>query len=105
MKIKGWLFSVFLGLFASNSCFGQAPPLNDNYSNSIPLIGTDVTFSGTLAGATLEDSQETVAFGGTYYAASVPTESVWWNWTAPVSTALTLEILSSTVDPFQPQGL
>lgn len=100
MKNNGWsLKSVIVAMvFAAFSSFGQTPPSNDNYSNSITLTGTDVTFSGTLAGATLESAgnflEESVYEN--QLGMSNPTESVWWNWTAPVSTVLTFEVLSSS---------
>jgi hypothetical protein len=96
MKYNGWLLVVFTGLFAASACFGQTPPPNDNFSNRIVLTGTDVTFTGTLAGATLEDSQEAVAYDNVLNTPA--TQSVWWSWTAPVSTVLTLQILSSSLD-------
>lgn len=109
MKINGWLCQLFLGLFATYACSAQTPPPNDNYSNSIALTGTDLTFTGTLAGATIEGSvatgfRELDAYENTYGVAQ-PTQSVWWNWTAPASTVLTLQILSSSPGLIQNQGL
>ena len=109
MKNNGWsLNSVIVAMvFAAFSSFGQTPPSNDNYSNSITLTGTDVTFTGTLAGATLESAGnflEASAYKNQLGMSSA-TESVWWNWTAPVSTVLTFTILSSSpLDPAIPGG-
>jgi len=103
MKVNGWLLIAFLGLFAASAGFGQTPPPNDNFSNRIVLYGTDLTFTGTLAGATVEDFHEVFA----YYDVSAgpsPTQSVWWSWTAPVSTAMTLEILDSSLRSSPNQG-
>jgi len=107
MKNNGGLleFFVFLGLFAASPCFGQTPPPNDNYSNSIALTGTDLSFSGTLAGATLEDAREAIVVDETYGISPEPTQSVWWNWTAPVSTVLTLQLVSSSPQYRQNQAL
>jgi hypothetical protein len=103
MRITGWLpgLLLFEAVFAAFSSFGQTPPSNDNYSNSITLTGTDVTFSGTLAGATVEDSQETAWF----YIPSDTKESVWWNWTAPVTTTMTLQVLDSSSLALQTQAV
>ena len=103
MKINGWLLGIMVALFCALAGYGQTPPPNDNFSNRTVLTGNDLTFSGTLAGATIENSQETAAYqhllGGT------PNQSVWWSWTAPVSTVLTLEVLSSTLDYSQSRSI
>lgn len=92
-KTKTLISAVLGALFFALAAFSQTPPPNDNYSNSITLTGMDITFSGTLAGATLEDSQEIMAYIYFYGALSTGvTESVWWNWTAPTDTVLTLEV-------------
>jgi hypothetical protein len=95
MYMKGWFLAIYLTWAASFAASGQTPPPNDNFSNSIVLTGTDLTFEGTLAGATLEDPNETSATSGYVY--PTPTQSVWWTWTAPVTTTLTLEILSTSL--------
>ncbi len=74
-----------------NASFGQPPPPNDNFSNRTVLVGDDVTFSGTLAGATIESSIETAAYGE-WISFATPTKSVWWSWTASADTVLTLQI-------------
>ena len=96
MKINGWLPGITVALFCALAGYGQTPPPNDNYSNRTVLTGNDITFSGTLAGATIEDFQETTAYET--FLNITPTQSVWWSWTPPVSTVLTLQILSSTLD-------
>ena len=96
MKINGWFLGIIVALFCTLAGYGQAPPPNDNYSNRTVLTGNDITFSGTLAGATIEDSQETTAYE--QLLGVTPTQSVWWSWTAPVSTVLTLQIRSSSLD-------
>jgi hypothetical protein len=101
--IKIWLLAMCAGLFMPLAAFSQTPPPNDNYSNRIVLTGTDITFSGTLAGATVEDSQE---FNGVFFYGFVftiqpsldPNESVWWMWTAPTDTVLTLQILNPSLN-------
>src|ERR1700722_13201442 len=72
--------------------FSQTPPPNDNFTNSITLTGNDVTFSGTLGGATIEGAWEP---GTAYpYLFNTPSNSVWWNWTASTNTTLTIQVLS-----------
>jgi hypothetical protein len=89
------LVAILAAAFSALNSFSQTPPPNDNYSNSITLTGTDITFSGTLAGATIEDSQETSTFYSYYNNGhTTATQSVWWNWTAPTDTVLTVQILN-----------
>lgn len=95
--IKTRVAAIFAILFSVIAASGQTPPPNDNYSNSITLTGTDIIFSGTLAGATLEDQQETLTEYDTFISA-IPTESIWWNWTAPEDMMLTLEIVNTSFD-------
>jgi hypothetical protein len=92
MKSKFWPLIILLGFFGQFAAFSQTPPPNDNFSNSIVLTGTDVTFSGTLAGATVEDFREI----STWFLVSGETvnQSVWWTWTAPTDTVLTLQTIS-----------
>lgn len=77
-------------------CFGQAPPPNDNFSNRIVLTGNSVAFSGTLAGATLEPHE---ALGENFTNYVYPAdESVWWTWTAPQTSLVTLEMIGASAD-------
>jgi hypothetical protein len=65
-------------IFAACAAHGQSvsPPSNDNLTNSSRLLGTNVTVSGTSAGASLEAGEQKVFTnnGGT---------TVWYSWTAP----------------------
>jgi hypothetical protein len=79
------------------SSFGQTPPPNDNFSNRIVLTGNMVTFSGTLAGATLE-AQEALGGNLTNQVVYLPTKSVWWTWTATQSGYVTVQMLGSSLD-------
>jgi hypothetical protein len=88
-------FKPFLAVCVALAAFtglGQTPPPNDNFSNSITLTGTDIIFSGSLADSTLEDSQELQAYEN--YGITTNAGSIWWNWTAPTNTTLTLQILN-----------
>src|SRR5438309_1647345 len=99
MKKYGGIFIGCVCLLGSRACLAQTPPPNDNFTNRTSLTGSLIDFSGTLAGATLEGTNE--ARGGptltNQYQLNAPiTESVWWTWTAPESTFVTLEILNSS---------
>lgn len=69
--------------------FGQSPPVNDNFTNRIPLTGSPITIAGTLAGATYEGGETNV------FPYNSPTGggSVWWTWTASQSTRVIIEML------------
>lgn len=96
MKIKSYLWLLFLAaLFASPNIFSQTPPPNDNLTNATVLTGTDITFTGSVSNATLETNELQAAFGTNLvnmHDPPPPTASVWWSWTAPVSTVLNLEM-------------
>src|SRR4030081_3844340 len=66
------------------------PPPNDNFADRIILTGTSITFTGTLDGATREANWEASGYpfvnGG-----DIP--SVWWEWTASNSSAVTIQII------------
>ncbi len=69
--------------------FAQTPPSNDAFANRIPLSGSSITFTGTLAGATLENQETSNSF-------PYPTVSggtVWWAWTASESTRVVVEVV------------
>jgi hypothetical protein len=79
----------------SMRCFGQGPPPNDNFSNRIVLTGNSVAFSGTIAGATLEPNE---ALGGFLSEEFNATQSVWWTWTAPQTSLVTVEMIGASKD-------
>lgn len=70
-------FVASIVLLAVNPAFAQAPP-NDDFANRTPLTGSFVTFSGSLAGATLEGAET----NGTSWIPFNATGSLWWTWTA-----------------------
>src|SRR5258708_5235118 len=74
-----------LGLSISTVCLCQPVPPNDNFADRIVLSGNFITFSGTLAGATVESEEPDL-----YYSAD---HSVWWSWTAQESAAVTIDVL------------
>jgi hypothetical protein len=84
MKTGKFCLIGFLGMFSAGVAFGQAPPPNDNFSNSIPVLGAMVTMSGTLAGATIESAEGS---------GSLSDGSVWWTWTAPMSSTVVIQMV------------
>jgi hypothetical protein len=98
MKINGWLLFLSASLFLAFTGFAQTPPPNDNYSNRIVLNGSDLTFTGNLAGATVEGDQEASWYNPVFNGMHPATESIWWSWTAQESSTLTLDIVKTTAD-------
>ena len=78
-SVKCLLLQVFT-LATSLNMWAQTPPPNDDYANRIQLVGTDVTFSGTTAGATQENGEDVLMANGLLQNIGLPT--VWWSWTA-----------------------
>ncbi|MGA2747964.1 MAG: hypothetical protein ABSG59_04235 [Verrucomicrobiota bacterium] len=95
--MKRGLVPVVLCVAFSGQCFAQAPPPNDNFSNRIVLSGSQLTFSATLAGATVESNEY---FGSymTVFPCVTPTQSVWWTWTAPQTSLVVLEMIGASAD-------
>jgi hypothetical protein len=95
--MKRGFVPVVLCVAFSWQCFAQAPPPNDNFSNRIVLSGSQLTFSATLAGATVESNEY---LGGylTVFPCTTPTQSVWWTWTAPETSLVVLEMIGASAD-------
>lgn len=68
-----------------------APPPNDNFANAIPLSGTVFSTNGTNVSATKEagEPNHDNITGG---------KSVWWSWTAPVTTSIIIDTIGSNYD-------
>jgi Ca2+-binding RTX toxin-like protein len=67
---------------------------NDNFANSVRLIGPVVSDTGTNVGFTGEPGEPNhagVNFGG-------HVNSAWWNWTAPASGQVTINTIGSNYD-------
>lgn len=89
MKLCRAIFAFIIATRAVDLGWAQSPPPNDNYVDRITLQGTDITFTGTLAGATREeDPYEVVPF-------RMPgmTQSVWWEWTPAESSTVVFQFL------------
>ena len=70
--------------------------------NRIALTGTDISFNGTLAEATRESTPFEIAPPGLTVQ---PTQTVWWEWTAPESTTVIVQILNSSKETHRKDGL
>jgi serralysin len=68
--------------------------INDNFANSIRLVGSSVSTTGTNVGATGEAGEPNHA--GVNFGADV--NSVWYNWTAPASGQIEINTFGSNYD-------
>jgi len=84
------VFSIFGAVCTTALVCIAAPPSNDDFTNAIVLTGSSITFTGSLAEATWDASEP--------YALSYM-NSVWWRWTAPDNTAVTIEVIQNEVIP------
>ncbi|NES25426.1 MAG: calcium-binding protein [Symploca sp. SIO3E6] len=66
------------------------PPINDNFVDSIRLVGSLVSTTGTNVDSTGELGEP---FHG-----SIPDTSVWWNWRAPADGVVTINTFGSNFD-------
>ena len=74
--------------FADSSA--QSTPANDDFNNRTVISGSSITFNGTLVGSTLEPAESN---GSVPPNPSTTGGSVWWTWTAPQSTTVTVAIV------------
>src|SRR5258707_11015763 len=78
-------FFAVLALASATGAFAQTPA-NDDFANRTVLSGSSISFGGSLAGATLETGETSYY----YWMTNGATGSVWWTWTAPVSTTVVI---------------
>src|ERR1051325_888540 len=88
MLLQGMVLTLFrvvfvAVLFAVEICHADPPP-NDDFENRILLQGSSVSFTGILAGATLEEYD--LAWSPEAYGDA----TVWWSWIASDSTPVTI---------------
>src|SRR5208283_4578877 len=108
LELQGVLLAAFLALAVS--CAGQAPPPNDDFTNRTVLTGTNVRFSGTLAGATREmfwdDTLQAFVPEVTGYPITSGNESetVWWTWTATEAGTVIIQVLGGSADTVRKDG-
>jgi hypothetical protein len=89
--MKWWTFN--LAFFSATCCLAQPPP-NDLFENRIHLSGSEVTFGGSLQGASWgEDPCEPCL-------SYVCGESRWWSWIPQQSSAVIIE----KVGEYQPEN-
>ena len=94
--IAGLLLLTFILLLSPTAAQSQvSPPPNDDYTNRIILSGTDITFTGTLAGATFEWN-----FGDPFPPTSPnPSQTVWWEWTPTQTCSVTVQVVNTSAKP------
>ena len=68
-----------------------AQPVNDNFANATPLAGWSGAYSGSNVGATREAGEPYA-----YY--SMGSSTVWFDWVAPYSGAVTFDTRGSLID-------
>jgi hypothetical protein len=105
VKRQGMKWFLFRALVLGFLCFGasafaQSPPINDDFENRIILSGSSVTFTGTLANATLQSREEPALYGPANISSSV-----WWSWTAPATGTTTLDVLDYSTNTFKRGGM
>ncbi len=71
-------------------------PINDNFANSLTLFGVSDSATGTNVGATGQAGEPN--HGGVNFGIPAYVNSVWWNWTAPVSGQVELNTIGSNYD-------
>ena len=77
-----WLLLAMTCVTGSTAVMAQ--PVNDNFTDRIPLTGTRLTTRGSNVGATVELGEY-----GAYDGSRLPTlKTVWWTWTAPADGGL-----------------
>jgi hypothetical protein len=86
MKTHNRFFNFFamLEFISATATFAQTPA-NDDFANRTVFTGSSTTFTGSLAGATVETNEP----NRTYYGIGA-SGSVWWTWTAPASTTVVI---------------
>lgn len=87
-RMLGWFASVPLCL---SGClvFGQTPPPNDNFANATPIIGVNLTVTGSNDFATKEPGEPD-------HAGNNGGKSVWWTWQTTNQCYVTLSTRGST---------
>ena len=71
-----------------------AQPTNDNFANRAVLSGSSVLFSGNLTNSSLEAGEPLLPYGSTgLYRSNSLDGSLWWTWTAPMSSPVVISIL------------
>ena len=77
---------------SSESYFTVVPsPVNDNFVNATPVTGASVALTGTNVGATKEAGEPN-------HAGNVGGSSVWFDWTAPSTHAVSINTVGSDFD-------
>jgi hypothetical protein len=91
-RICPWLLAVILYVAMAPTLSAATPP-NDAFTNATELVGDDVTFTGSLLGATIDDSY--FERGSTFNAQG--DAAIWWTWVASGTQPVTLFAISRPV--------
>jgi hypothetical protein len=86
---ESFIFYIVITLASAVGALAQTPPPNDNFDNRTVLTGSAVSFGGSLAGATLEAGETDSTYS---WMANGSSGSVWWTWTAPVSSTVVVSL-------------
>lgn len=84
--MASWLCCLFACL--AQMSWAAESPINDRFTNSIVIVGTNAVVSGNISYATRETGEPAIP-GATVG------HSVWWSWTAPTNGQLVLSITQS----------
>ena len=90
LTARGCLLVLLVCLLAEPAA-AQAPPANDSFAAATPLSGTETTAVGSNIDATKEEGEPN-------HAGDPGGSSVWWRWTAPASSAFTIDTCESDLD-------
>ena len=86
--------TLLFGCCLIRSALAQSPP-NDHFTNAMPLYGSSVAFTGTLASATFEAGEDTTVWlFDTLLKTLSAGGSIWWSWTATNTTAVVINALA-----------
>jgi hypothetical protein len=90
MSLYRGLFVVLAAGLAASSAAAQ--PVNDNFASRTAIQGTNVTVTGSLAGATAEAGEpflDGISSG----------QTAWWSWIAPANGIVTLAVSGTNFNP------
>lgn len=82
-----------VGEFAVAMVQRPRPP-NDNFADRLPLLGGQVTVSGTVREATFESGEPT------HNQAPTSSQSVWWTWSAPATGRAYVRVTATNFSPY-----
>lgn len=105
MKTRAF-YMVLMLMLGIASMHAADPPANDNFADRTMLSGREVSFGGTLDGATFEwagDFPEVLGYP--FFSGNFGSQTVWWEWSPPESGTATLQITGMSKDSHGSDGL